>query len=201
MKKVVYTVILGDYTLQEPSVINNGWEYICFTDQDLTSDIWKFVKIEGGRKTSRKIKINSYKYFDYDICLYLDSKFKVKKNLNDFIDNNLNSDLCLMQHSKRNCLYDEGYFCMKFGLDTSDNILPQLNKYESENMPKNFGLFAPGIMIKRNTPEVNEFMKLWYEEVFNHSYRDQISFPYILWKNPINIDLMLFKKTYMSFRK
>ena len=33
MRKVAYTYIIGNYdSLKEPSVITEGWDYICFTD-------------------------------------------------------------------------------------------------------------------------------------------------------------------------
>lgn len=42
-KGVCYTVISGPYdTLKEPVIETDGWKYICFTDQELVSDIWEF---------------------------------------------------------------------------------------------------------------------------------------------------------------
>lgn len=201
MKKVVYTVILGKYKLNEPLVKNKGWEYICFTDQNLKSKTWKIVKAKSGKKESRKIKIMSHMFFDYDICLYLDSKFVVKCNLDNFVHKYLKSDLCVMKHNKRNCVYKEGEFIIKLGIDKAKIIRPQLEKYRKEGMPERFGLYAPGIMIKKNTLEVNKFMKLWYDEVYKHSYRDIVSLAYMTWKNPIKLSLMSFKKTYMQFRR
>lgn len=201
MKKVVYTVLLGNYQLNEPVFENPDWNYICFTDQNLKSKNWKIIKEKGGRKKSREIKIRADQFFDYDICLYLDAKFIVKCDLNKFVDDNLKTNLCLMRHKERKCVYVEGNFCIKIGKDKKEIIERQLEKYKKEGLPENFGLYAPGIMIKRNCEEVNKFMKLWYDEVEKHSYRDIISFPYILWKNPIELSLMPFKKTYFKFRR
>ena len=199
MEKIVYTVLLGDYKLNEPKIINHDWELICFTDQDIKSEYWKIIKVKGGKKKSRHIKIRSDLYMDYDICLYLDAKFTIKQNLNMFVEDNLKTDLALMRHNKRNCVYDEGEFCIRIGKDKKEIIENQLNIYEAVNFPKNFGLYAPGIMIKRNTNEVNKFMELWYDQVERYSYRDQLSFPYVLWNNPIELSLMNFKETYGQF--
>ena len=198
MKKV-YTVLLGDYELKEPTYINKDWELVCFTDQNIKSDNWKIVKCEGGKKKSREIKIRSDQFLDYDVCLYLDAKFTIRCDLNKFIDQYLKTDLALMKHNKRICAYDEGHFCIKVNKDKKETISSQLKEYERNKFPKNFGLYAPGIMIKRNTKEINHFMKLWYEQVDQYSYRDIISFSYVLWKNPIDINTMPFKDTYRRF--
>ena len=60
MKKVVYTVLLGEYTLNEPKFINKDWSLICFSDRDIKSDNWdvRVIKeINNSRKKSREIKI------------------------------------------------------------------------------------------------------------------------------------------------
>ena len=199
MKKIVYTVALGNYKLNDPKIINSDWDLVCFTNQNFESDYWKIKKIKGGKKKSRHIKIRSNQYIDYDICLYLDVKFTINCNLDMFVKDHLKTDLALMKHNKRNCAYDEGEFCIKIGKDRKEIIEEQLKIYKALGFPKQFGLFAPGVMIKRNTFEVNKFMELWYDQIARYSYRDQLSFPYTLWKNPIELSLMDFKKTYGRF--
>ncbi len=200
MKKVVYTVLLGNYKLNEPVYINKDWTLVCFTDQNIQSKNWSIVKIEGRRKKSREIKIRCDKYLDFDISLYIDAKFTIKCNLDDFVKKNLQTDIAVMKHNKRICSYSEGHFCIKIGKDKEETILKQLEHYKDDGFPKNFGLYAPGIMIRKNTKEVNRFMKLWYDEVSKYSYRDIISFSYVLWKNPIDLSLMPFKETYRRFK-
>jgi hypothetical protein len=199
MKKIVYTVLLGDYELNEPKYKNNRWKYICFTDQNIKSENWEIIKVSGGRKKSREIKIKSHKFMEYDICLYIDAKFTIKIDLDNFVNKNLKNDLCLMKHNKRRCLYDEGNFCIKIGKDKKETISKQLEYYKKDGMPENFGLYAPGVMLKKNTKQINKFMELWYEQVEKFSYRDIISFSYVLWKNPIDLNLMPFKETYKRF--
>ena len=200
MKKVVYTVLLGNYKLNEPVYKNKDWLLICFTDQNIQSKNWTIVKIKGRQKKSREIKIRCDKYIDFDVCLYIDAKFVIKCDLDNFVKKNLKTDIALMKHNKRICAYEEGHFCIKIGKDRKEIILKQLEYYKNKGFPENFGLYAPGIMIRKNTPEVIKFMKLWYNEVEKYSYRDIISFSYILWKNPINLSLMSFKETYKEFK-
>lgn len=202
MKKVIYTVLLGkDYKLIEPSYKNKSWSFICFTDQDIKSERWTIKKVEGGLKKSREIKILCNKYIDFDICLYLDVKFKIKFDLDKFVEVNLKTNLAVMEHHMRKCSYDEGRFCIKIGKDKEEIVSKQLECYESDGFPVDFGLYAPGIMIRKNEKDVNDFMRLWFDEVKKHSYRDIISFSYILWKNPIDISKMVFRETYGAFNK
>lgn len=199
MKKVVYTVLLGNYKLNEPRYKNNNWEHLCFTDQNIYSHHWKILKAKGGKKKSREIKIRSDLFFDYDICLYLDARFTIKCDLDAFVKEYLKTDLCVMEHNKRKCAYKEGKFVTKLGIDKKTVIDKQLGIYKEMGFPKDFGLYAPGIMIKKNTPEVNHFMQIWYDQVKKYSYRDIISFSYTLWVNPIELSLMPFKPTYRRF--
>lgn len=202
-KKIVYTVLLGDYKLKEPTYINKGWDLICFTDRDRVSKNWTIVRIDyegNSRRKAREIKIRCDKFIDFDICLFIDAKFTIKCDLDNFIKKKLKTDMAIMDHNKRNCVYDEANFCIKVGRGKKGTILNQINNYKSEGFPKKFGLYGTGILIRKNTHEVIEFMKQWYEEIEKYSCRDQISFPYILWKNPIELSVMPFKKTYMGFK-
>jgi len=202
LKKIVYTVLLGDYKLNEPEYINKDWVLLCFTDKDLVSKNWNIIKIktDSPRKKSREIKIRSDKYFNYDLCIHLDAKFTIKCDLNKFVARNLSTDLAVMKHNKRSCVYAEAKFCISIGKDSEEVLLNQIDCYKKDGFPNSFGLYAPGIMIKRNSQEVTEFMKMWYDEVNRHSYRDIVSFSYVLWKKPIKINLMPFKETYMRFK-
>ncbi len=43
--KVIYTAIIGGYDeLVEPDYKPEGWDFVCFTDRELESDIWEIRK-------------------------------------------------------------------------------------------------------------------------------------------------------------
>ena len=175
MKKVIYTVITSDdYTLKEPIVINSNWELICFTNQKkLTSKNWRIIQIDNQRltnqKLSRKIKLLSHSYLNFaDLSIYIDSRFTINRNLDMFVDKYLqNKYLAIMLHNRRNCLFDEADYLIKLNIASKSRLTKQINKYISEGMPANFGLFAPGIMIRKHHNVVlDEFMELWWKEVY-----------------------------------
>ena len=204
MKKIVYTVLLGKnkLVLNEPKCRNDDWELVCFTDRDIKSRNWNIKKVTCSNilKKSREIKIRCDKYLDFDVCIYLDSQFIIKCNLNRFVKDNLKNNLALMRHSLRNCIYREARHCIRKHKGDRNKIKKQIEKYSNEGFPRKFGLYACGIMIRKNNSEVVDFMKLWYDEVEKFSHRDQISFPYVLWKNPIKFDVLNFNRTRSQFK-
>lgn len=202
MNKVVYTILLGDYQLNEPEYINSDWDHICFTNWKHNSKNWSIIQIDecnNLRKKAREIKIRYDRFLDFDICLYFDAKFTIKCDLNNFVEENLKANIAVMKHNKRSCAYDEAKFCINLGIDNKDIITKQILSYQNDGFPVGFGLYGTGILIRKNSPEVIKFMKMWYDEIKKHSCRDQISFSYVLWKYPIEISSMSFKETYKRF--
>jgi hypothetical protein len=68
--KVVYTAILGTQydDLKEPTFISEGWKYICFTDQPLTSKHWEIIPVPSTtnpQRQAREIKIISFKLYGW----------------------------------------------------------------------------------------------------------------------------------------
>ena len=46
MSKVIYTAIIGGYdTLVEPDYKPEGWDFVCFTDNDIESKTWQIRKV------------------------------------------------------------------------------------------------------------------------------------------------------------
>ena len=208
MKKVVYTVITDtSYKLKRMTYDNKGWDFVCFSDQDIKSKFWdirKFpleVKGLGPKKKSRQPKILYHKFVqEYDISVYLDSKFVVRLNLDKFVKTWLaNDDMAVMSHNKRNNVFEEAAKIIQLKLDTPSVVNPQIDKYKSEGIPE--GLYAPGITIRRHGSEsLEKCMELWFDELLKHSYRDILSLPYALWKFPVKLGVMPWHKVYKLFR-
>lgn len=196
-KNVVYTVITGNYDkLLTPTYVNDNWDYICFTDNaNLKSDFWqirkiKDLKIDNVRK-NRIYKILPHKYLSkYDYSLYIDGNFRIVGNIDEYINkfSNGNNMLCFI-HPERNCIYDEAEACINLKKDSERIITSQMEKYQSEDYPKNHGLIAGGVLFrKHNDPSVINLMNTWWEELKLNSYRDQLSFNYACWKNNFEYD-------------
>ncbi len=194
-KKVVYTCITGNYEpLDDPFVVSEGFDYICFTDStSIKSDIWKIrpisIDLNGlpAVKKQRCIKINPHKYLKgYDLSVWVDGSVKLTKDLNEFIDKECSGEesVYIPRHPQRKCIYAEMTACIQIKKDTEANIAPQKRKYLKEGFPKNYGLVQSNIIIRRhNDPACIKLMETWWTEVRNGSHRDQLSFDYARWKN------------------
>jgi len=119
MKKAVITYILDGYDrLKDPAVVTPGWDYLCFSDDDFGSEIWKplplppspFGTICPKRRTSL-LKIQHFDYVseDYDLVMTLDGSMTINCNLDAFLDEfwTDQTDLLIARHFERNCLYAE----------------------------------------------------------------------------------------------
>ena len=127
-KKVVYTCITGGYdTLIEPSVVTEGFDYVCFTDcTNIESKTWEI------RQLPKEIK-----------------------------------ELNTTNDKKKRAI----------------KILP--HRYLSEMVQSNI------IVRRHNSENCIRLMEQWRNELYNGSHRDQLSFNYVLWKNPdIKITLL-----------
>lgn len=206
MRKVVYTCITGNYdSMVEPDFISEGFDYICFTDdKELKSNIWKIVQLGDmpeeltSVKKQRYVKICPHKFLpDYDLSIWVDGNVKIIGDMNKYLETycNRNTSIFIPSHPQRECIYSEANTCIAIGKDRKENVKPQIDRYEEEGFPKNYGLVQSNIIIrKHNEPDCIELMDLWWSEVRDNSHRDQLSFNYALWKLPhINITNLSFK--------
>lgn len=67
----------------------------------------------------------------------------------------------------------------------------QVEHYEKEGFPHNYGLYECGVMARdmENT-KVEEASRFWLGENLKWSYQDQVSLPYVLWKTGYKPDVL-----------
>lgn len=69
-------------------------------------------------------------------------------------------------------------------------MIIQVGDYFKDGYPVNNGLFETGCMVRfHNDDFVKMLMKGWENDVMEYSIRDQLSFPYICWKNGFKPDI------------
>lgn len=207
MRKVVYTACFGLDLIRDPISLQEGWDYIFFTDnKSLKSDKWDIRYLEPDidqKKFSRRVKILNEEYLpDYDVSFYMDARFIPRVNLDGYVDKHLrHKDIAMMKHHKRSCVYDEAELCINIKKDSEHVIREQMDRYVSEGYPVNNGLTAGGVIIRKHgIDNQKKFMEEWYSEIERGSWRDQLSFQYVFWKRPLNISLMDFKRVYESLK-
>lgn len=193
MKKwVIYTALFGDYDkIVDPDQLWEEFDFICFTDQKgLRSPIWQFVNVASEGESSvllnRKYKMLPHLFLSqYEVSLYLDVNIKPLKNPREFIERELlEKDFLLPRHSVRECVYEEAKECIIFKKSGLEETISQISRYKKDGFPRKFGLSENGILFRRhNLPLIKSLMEQWWIEFGQGSKRDQLSLPYIFWKN------------------
>ena len=194
-KIIIYSAIIGDYdNIVTPKIIDKDVEYILFTDNlGYKSDVWKIIniKVTGGfKKTARYIKLNPHKVLPpHNISMWVDGaltpNFDNTENLLREIE--FNNGVMRYKHETRNCIYNESDVVVASKFDDPNVVALQMESYYNEGLPLDYGLFETGFMIRKNNDNINSFNELWWKEVSNKSYRDQLSQMYVSWKTKIVI--------------
>jgi hypothetical protein len=213
VKKIcVYTCITGEYdSLKDINYKDTDYDYLCFTNnKKIKSDSWKVVYINedlDNLTLARKIKILGHEILKkYDITIWLDGAIELNKPLSTFIADCCNLkeyDMVGFNHRFRNCIYDEMDEVVYRFKEKAENVDKLYNFYKSENYPKNNGLIESTVLVRKNNNDINKLMKLWFEILHKYSRRDQLSFNYCLWKNPVRIqmlDMNVYDNEYFSHR-
>lgn len=195
-KKVIYTCISGNYdTLKEPKFVDPEFDYICFTDQDITSNFWEIRPLpkdtEGLSqvKKQRKIKVNPHLYLpDYEFSVWVDANVELRGSVEFYVEENCPKERGVFSvglHPQRDCVYDEFEACLRYKKDTKEIMGPQVEGYKAEGYPEHNGMVQTGILLRyHNDPECKKIDEMWWREIEVKSHRDQISFNYVLWKIP-----------------
>ena len=195
---VVYTALYGERDdLKDPLMPQDDCSFVCFTDsKNLVSDVFDvrvYPRINFDPvRCARFFKLLPHLFFqDYEYSIWIDGSVLIKRaGLNGLVEKHLHdSDIAMFRHSERDCVYDEGFACISCGIDSSLTINDQLNRYRNEGYPSHNGLVATGIILRRHSsPDVIRADTDWWNEVVRGSYRDQLSFNYVAWKNNLNFE-------------
>jgi len=201
-KKVVYTCVLGDYdTVDDPLLLTENTDYIIYTDKDIRSDIWKvrdipkdiYDKFNGDLTLiNRYIKMHPFELFkDYDYALYVDGNIRVVSDMNPVFSKSDNmTGIGIHLHNHRYDLYDEGLYCIKRGKGNRKKIISLLKKIKEEGFPRYYGLCECCIFsVDLKNKIANKIMDDWWNSFYESgAMRDQLLFPYVLWKNEILVE-------------
>lgn len=193
--KVVYTAVFGNYDRVPPVNLEWDCDFICFTDNHtLVSSGWKILvrKLNGESpaQANRRYKILTHEYLgDYESSLYVDANIRILLDPNPLFKKYLQHGMiAIPKHQDRNCAYEEAQSCIKRGLVDRQITNRQMEKYAREGFPEQFKMTENGIIFrKHNEKSVSELMKAWWAEYCAGGKRDQLSLPYLIWKQKIDV--------------
>ena len=190
MNKCIYTAIFGNYDdLKEPTVVSKGWDYICFTDQELTSNVWqiKKVNVEGDpQRMARRVKILFHEYIEHEYSFWLDAAFHIHVDLNDFWNRFWYAPFCVPAHPLRNDVFREIESCIANGRGNKEELERQREEYTKLNLKRFNGIITSGVMMRKRDDQVIELCQMWHDELSKWSSRDQVAFAKVAqnWRIP-----------------
>ena len=197
MKRVVYTCLFGhselfnDFTYQRDEI-----DFICFTDDpELRSEFWKIELLPRGMldpaRAAKRVKALAHVYLaQYDWSMYIDNTVRLKTAPSRWFDEFLapsNSALACFRHHERDCIYDEAKAILSLGLDMPGRVKAQMALYRYLGYPAKHGLAKGALLLrKHHDPTLQRVMHTWYEQIFCHSRRDQLSLLPSCWSEGFN---------------
>lgn len=201
-KKVIYTCVTGKYdSIHDPVFYDPTFDYILYTDNpdSIKSKIWQVrrlprtaEKINNFILQNRYIKLHPYELFDdYDFSVYIDANVVLTGDISGYLLQAYSkTGLAIHRHSRRDSVYEEAAACIQLAKGKPRRLLAQCKKYKSEKFPEHYGLLECNVLVTDLTNKNGEkiYDQWWKDFIFQQSYRDQMSLPYILWKMGYNID-------------
>lgn len=197
----VYTAVFGKYDeIQEPLVSPDNIDYYIITDQEVPADSsWKKIKLSDlninldsydNVMKNRFVKMFPDKIFNnYDYSIYIDGNIKVISDLSEYIHRIGNKGLSIHSHGKRDCVYQEAKAIKIYKKEKKETVDNYLKLLKSRSFPEKFGLLECNVIVRQHHHEIcQKVMKEWWIEFSKHIKRDQLSLPYVLYKNKIEVN-------------
>lgn len=95
-------------------------------------------------------------------------------------------ELVLWDHpEERDCFLQEANHCHDWPKYREGPLLQQAAHYLSEGMPEHFGLWATGSIARRHSDGMQRLGDAWLSEMERWTIQDQVSLPYLLWREGI----------------
>ncbi len=201
MKRVVYTVVVENYDSISPIRFKSDCDFYIFTD-DSTVKVagWKTIYLNpsiypelSSSDINRQLKIFTPKEcLVYDQSLYLDGHVMMNRDPSFLFDKYLAiNDIAMPPHPFRKCFSEEAEYCVAYGIANKELVLEQINKYKNLGFPRDFGLTENGIILRNHSCEaIRHLMDEWWHEYKTGPKRDQLSLPFLLWRNQITPGLI-----------
>lgn len=192
MELTVITAVFDGYdNLREPLVHNPAVRYICYTDHPWSSKVWEMhtpPDLDGlPARRARRCKILAE--VDTPFVLWHDGQMQLKCDPLVLLPYIEGVNLVAWIHPWRDCLYREAQECINRGRGNWQEIEAQVARYRALGMPTQMPLIETGFLLRRNNVEQRAFNELWWAEIQQGSWRDQLSFPFVCWQTETGINL------------
>jgi hypothetical protein len=200
MKTLVYTVITANYDTLRPFKCEEGFDYVCFTDNlDIQANGWELVYIDTGLnpiKQQRLLKIQPP--ITETQTIYLDANFYITGKLSEFMNNHYKGGILTIKHPNRTLLSEEAKQIVKLKKDNPRNVNDHMAMLRLLTVPDNCGMYASGIIVRDNS--LDRFSNKWAELLLRGSHRDQLSMGPAAWLTGTKIDTITWEEMQRYFK-
>lgn len=197
----VYTSIFGNYdNLKEPLYKSDICDYYVITDMDVPpTSIWKKISIDteyfstlDNYHKSKYCKMKPHELFkEYEYSLWVDGNVQIVADVIPLFLQLNDKTMGCYENPAHDCIYTEAKYILYHNAANYYLLKKQINSYRLESFPSNFGMKEFSIIARKHSDKkLQDLMDKWWLEVNHFTMRDQISFPYILWKNGESIDFI-----------
>lgn len=205
-KKVIYTVITGDYDeLYPPLCDQPGWDLICFTDNTkMHSAFWKVRALpiidefdaigDDNARIARLVKILPHRFLQsYDISVYIDANRVLTVNIGEYIKEHKNAKMICFKGVAADAYAATQTLLYTFekatlaelttkSVPTEDekNILRgQIKQWRDAGLPENSGMPGTSVLVRHhNSGDVVAVMEKWAKQVVSGTKYDEVVLPY-----------------------
>jgi hypothetical protein len=176
--------------LMEQSKKFDGIDYHAFVDEKKQESMWiqhdsiDFTNDKSfkDRRNAKIYKILPFLFLpNYDYYIWIDSTHNIVKHPLEIIKS-INSDISVFKHSERNCIYDESNAVKYLKYDYPELVDKQMSDYFMDGYPPKNGLYELPCFIVKNSDKIKKLSLMWWEQICKYTSRDQLSFPYVIWK-------------------
>ena len=197
----VYTVVFGKYdSFLEPYCHPDNIDYYLITDQEVDINKTSWIKMDisafeselkgmTNAEKNRFFKMNPFDVFpDYQYSIYVDGNVQIITDLSEYIYRLGSCGIAAHMHSSRDCVYEESKAIVFAKKETQENMDRHIKHLRNDRFPAHYGMLECNVLVRRNNPVCKKLMEEWWKEFLTYSKRDQISIPYVLYKNGITVD-------------
>jgi hypothetical protein len=188
--RVVYTAITNGHAQLSTRPDVPDTDFICYSDMSLDRSDWQIRPVEAPAQLSPRMQAKFHKVFppmEYEWNVWVDGAYVLRagdapSQIVDDLIKHSPSGLGLHRHNQWYCLFEEAARSLELPKceDQRQIIEKQTQHYEAEGHPRNWGLWAAGLMCRNRSARVTDVMERWWNELVRWSWRDQMSLAFVL---------------------
>lgn len=187
-KYCVYTSLFGgcDTLAPVPDIFSKDIRYICFTDELHDAAGWEYVicepTLQSDNLSAKLYKILPFSFLnEFDGALYVDANTEFLNDPADLINRYLSQESWVMiEHPERCGLYEEAAAIITAAKYPAEDVVRQVSAYEEKGYSASQGLCEASFIWRRHdAPQLQDFMKIWWDHILTYSSRDQLSLAFL----------------------